>query len=60
MPYAPDRYLERTLKCEPYSTKGYLVDKLTEHSVVISKTEGLALLRQRGYIFKDEVADFSQ
>ena len=46
-------------KCEPYSAKGYLADKLTEHSVVISKSEGLALLRQRGYIFKDEVADFN-
>ena len=46
-------------KCEPYSAKGYLADKLTEHSVVISKAEGLALLRQRGYIFKDEVADFA-
>lgn len=46
-------------KCEPYSAKGYLADKLTEHSVVISKAEGRALLRQRGYIFKDEVADFS-
>lgn len=46
-------------KCEPYSAKGYLADKLTEHSVVISKAEGFALLRRRGYIFKDEVADFS-
>lgn len=46
-------------KCELYSAKGYLADKLTEHSVVISKAEGLALLRRRGYIFKDEVADFS-
>lgn len=46
-------------KCESYSAKGYLADKLTEHSVVISKAEGLALLRQRGYIFKDEVADFA-
>ncbi len=46
-------------KCEPYSAKGYLADKLTEHSVVISKAEGLELLRRRGYIFKDEVADFS-
>ena len=46
-------------KCEPYSAKGYLADKLTEHSVLISKSEGLALLRQREYIFKDEVADFS-
>lgn len=44
-------------KIEPYSAKGYLADKLTEHSVVISKSEGLALLRKRGYIFKDEIAD---
>ena len=44
-------------KLEPYSAKDYLADKLTEHSVVISKSEGLALLRKRGYIFKDEIAD---
>ena len=43
-------------KLEPYSPKGYLDDKLTEHSVVISRAEGLALLRKRGYIFKDELA----
>ncbi len=43
-------------KLEPYSPKGYLTDKLTEHSVVISKSEGLAILRKRGYIFKDELA----
>ena len=39
-----------------YSAKGYLEDKLTEHSVVISKSQGLELLRKRGYIFKDEVS----
>lgn len=44
-------------KVEPYSAKGYLADKLTEHSVVISKSEGLELLRKRGYIFKEELAD---
>ena len=44
-------------KLEPYSAKGYLTDKLTEHSVVISKSEGLALLRKRGYIFKDEITN---
>lgn len=43
-------------KLEPYSVKGYLEDKLTEHSVVISKSQGLELLRKRGYIFKDEVS----
>lgn len=42
-------------KLEPYSAAGYLEDKLTEHSVVISKAQGLELLRKRGYIFKDEV-----
>ena len=44
-------------KLEPYSAKGYPADKLTEHSVVISKSEGLALLRKRGYIFKDEITN---
>ena len=43
-------------KLEPYSAKGYLEDKLTEHSVVISKSQGSELLRKRGYIFKDEVS----
>ena len=42
-------------KLEPYSAKGYLADKLMEHSVVISKAQGLDLLRKRGYIFTDEV-----
>ena len=46
-------------KLEPYSAEGYLADKITEHSVVITKAQGLALLRQRGYIFKDEVAESS-
>lgn len=42
-------------KVEPYSAAGYLTDKLTEHSVVITKSQGLALLRKRGYIFKDDL-----
>ena len=41
-------------KLEPYSAEGYLADKFTKHSVVITKAQALALLRQRGYIFKDE------
>ena len=44
-------------KLEPYSEKGYLADKLTEHSVLITKAQGLELLRKRGYIFRDELAD---
>ena len=43
-------------KAEPYSPAGYLVDKLREHSVVITKAQGLELLRKRGYIFKDDLA----
>jgi len=42
-------------KLEPYSAAGYLEDKLTEHSVVITKAQGLDLLRKRGYIFKDDL-----
>ena len=44
-------------KVEPYSSAGYIADKLTRHSVVITKAQGLELLRKRGYIFKD---DFSR
>ena len=46
-------------KLEPYSAAGYLEDKLTEHSVVITKSQGLELLRKRGYIFKDEIVTSS-
>lgn len=42
-------------KLEPYSSAGYFAGRLTEHSVVITRAQGLALLRQRGYIFKDEL-----
>ena len=43
-------------KVEPYSAAGYIADKVTEHSVVITKAQGLELLRKRGYIFKDDFA----
>lgn len=42
-------------KPEPYSPKGYLADKVAVHSVVVSKAQGLELLRKRGYFFSDEV-----
>lgn len=42
-------------KLVPYSAEGYLADKITEHSVVITKVQVLALLRKRGYIFAGEV-----
>ena len=44
-------------KLEPYTAKGYLADKVKDHSVVITKAQGLELLRKRGYIFKEELAD---
>jgi len=43
-------------KLEPYNPDGYLDDKTTEHSVVISKSEAFALLRKRGYIIKDDIS----
>lgn len=46
-------------KFAPYSAKGYLADKIIERSVVISKSEGLTLLRKRDYIFKVEFTDVS-
>ncbi len=39
-------------KLEPYSAKGYLADKLTEHSVVISKAEGPGSTSQAGLYFQ--------
>ena len=43
-------------KVEPYSATGYIADKATEHSIVITRAQGLELLRKRGYIFKDDFA----
>lgn len=34
-------------KLETYSANGYFANKLTEHFVVISKSEGLAIHRKR-------------
>jgi transposase len=42
-------------KLEPYSSEGYLVDRTIKQSMVITKAQGLNLLRLRGYLFKDEV-----
>jgi len=43
-------------KLEPYSTEGYLADRPSEKSMVISKSQALNLLRLRGYIIKDDVS----
>lgn len=43
-------------KLEPYSAKEYPEDKQTEHSVVITKAQGLELLRKRNYIFTDKIS----
>lgn len=38
-----------------YFAARYSEDKLAEHSAVITKSQGLDLLRKRGFIFKEEV-----
>ena len=38
----------------PYSNQGYLVDRNTGQSKVISKAQALNLLRQRGYFIRDD------
>jgi hypothetical protein len=41
-------------KLEPYSAKGYLADRPSNPSLVLTKTQALNLLRSRGYVIKDE------
>jgi len=41
-------------KLEPYSANGYLVDRKTGETKIITKAQGLHLLRQRGYLIKDD------
>jgi len=42
-------------KLEPYSAKGFLMDRTPNHSRVITQEQGLNLLRSRGYVFKDDI-----
>jgi transposase len=46
-------------KLEPYTAEGYLVDCITKKSKVITKAQGLHLLRLRGYIIEDDVSSSS-
>lgn len=55
VPNAPDHYLERPVQTGALFCKGLSHRQIAEHSVVISKAQGLELLRKRGYIFTDEV-----
>jgi transposase len=41
-------------KSEPYCAEGYRVDRPVSQSMVITKAQGLSLLRLRGYIIKEE------
>lgn len=41
-------------KLEPYCADGYLSDCAIPHPIVITRSQGLELLRLRGYIFKDD------
>jgi transposase len=42
-------------KNEPYSSKGYFVDRPDNSSMTISSSQALNLMRSRGYIIKDDV-----
>jgi len=41
-------------KLEPYSTDGFLADRPTDQTMIISKSQALNLLRLKGYIIKDD------
>ena len=41
-------------KMEPYSNEGYLVDRNTGETMIITKSQALHLLRMRGFIIKDD------
>jgi hypothetical protein len=42
----------------PYSSDGFLVDPNTTQPMIITKEQGLRLLRSRGYVFSDDPSDF--
>jgi len=44
-------------KLVPYSSEGFLSDRRVNGSMVITKAQGLHLLRSRGYVFKDDSPD---
>jgi hypothetical protein len=41
-------------KLVPYSPDGFLLEPAAAHPLVISKSQGLELLRLRGYVFRDD------
>lgn len=43
-------------KLEPYSADGFSSDRSSHVSMVITKAQGLQLLRMRGYVFKEDPA----
>ena len=45
-------------KLVPYSPDGFLVDRRSEQSRVITRAQGLNLLKAKGYVFKDDPPDF--
>ena len=42
-------------KVEPYSPDGYFVDRKTGEIKIITRAQGLHLLRSRGYLIKDDI-----
>lgn len=43
------------LKLEPYCADGYPSDRAVAHPMTITRSQGLELLRLRGFIFKDDL-----
>ncbi len=46
-------------KSEPYTAEGYLTERPTNKSKVITKSQALSLMKLRGYIIKDDVAELA-
>jgi hypothetical protein len=46
-------------KLEPYSKEGFIVDHPAEKSKIITKSQALNILRLRGYVIKDDIADLA-
>jgi hypothetical protein len=46
-------------KLEPYSDKGYLVDRNPQAGRVLTAAQALKLLKSRGYVIKDEPEELS-
>ena len=54
--YDPDRYLAHTHRyLKPYTSEGFLESRPVNEAKVLTTSQALNLLKQRGYIIKDDV-----